>query len=254
MKTTTFTKRVFSVFSIIIMLIFYFAFIPTASAADTSTLALGCDVSDLNGFTEDSFEDFIETKEIKFAFLRYGGRGFTQGGIYTDDFFWQAVKVCKKKGIPFGIYFYSSAITKAEAKEEAKILQEVSYSLEEVKEFSLGVVLDIEQRRGARTEEILGPEMGKLAQYQVKYLIDHIASPVWVYADCDTYMVAHFDKLSGCHFWLAKPIETLDDAFKFGKTPTPKHGKVDSHQIDLGSTYGVDLNVMRTDVLEQFAV
>lgn len=246
-------RSIISVF--ISVLIFMFSCIPAASAMDAamdvSDLVLGCDVSDLNGFNEESFEAFLDEKDIRFCLIRVGGRGFTQGSLYQDDFWKTAAKVCEKKEIPFGVYLYSSAINKEEAKEEATYLKKVAKELKDHTFFNLGIVLDIEQRRGARTEEVLGPQMGKLAQYQVKHL-KKCDVPVWIYADTDTYRVCNFDQIKGCQFWLAKPVQDLEDSFDFGSTPAPEHGHVLIHQIDLGVNCGVDLNVMKEKTLNKF--
>lgn len=52
--------------------------------------------------------------------IRAGYRGYGSGKVVQDAKFVESAQACKEKGIPFGIYFMSQAITVAEAEEEAQ--------------------------------------------------------------------------------------------------------------------------------------
>ena len=52
--------------------------------------------------------------------IRAGYRGYGSGKVVQDAKFVEFAQACKEKGIPFGIYFMSQAITVAEAEEEAQ--------------------------------------------------------------------------------------------------------------------------------------
>ncbi len=56
---------------------------------------------------------------IDFAMIRVGSRGYQSGVITYDDNFAYNLKGCSENGIKAGLYFYSQAITPAEAMEEA---------------------------------------------------------------------------------------------------------------------------------------
>lgn len=56
---------------------------------------------------------------IKFAFLRVGVRTYGDGSIHIDEKFHENVKGATENGIEIGVYFFSQAITKEEAIEEA---------------------------------------------------------------------------------------------------------------------------------------
>jgi len=77
---------------------------------------LGIDVSVWQGSI-----DWTKVKEsgINFVIIRYGYRGSTQGGIYKDTKFDQNIAGAKAAGLKVGIYFFTQAITEAEAVEEA---------------------------------------------------------------------------------------------------------------------------------------
>ncbi len=56
---------------------------------------------------------------IDFAILRVGGRGWTEGQIYDDACFEEYYASANAEGLRLGYYFYSQAVTTAEAVEEA---------------------------------------------------------------------------------------------------------------------------------------
>ena len=81
--------------------------------------ATGVDVSSWQG---DIDWKAVKNAGIQFAFLRVGFRGQTSGGIYLDDRFEANLQGALDAGIPVGVYFYSQAVTKKEAQEEANFV------------------------------------------------------------------------------------------------------------------------------------
>ena len=59
---------------------------------------------------------------ISFAYIRLGYRGSSEGTLHVDDFFTQNLSGAKNAGIDVGVYFFSQAITKDEAREEARFV------------------------------------------------------------------------------------------------------------------------------------
>lgn len=57
---------------------------------------------------------------MKFAFVRLGYRGYTEGGMYTDQYAAANLTGAKDAGLQVGAYFYSQAVTVEEAREEAR--------------------------------------------------------------------------------------------------------------------------------------
>ncbi|MBE6817242.1 MAG: hypothetical protein E7520_06040 [Ruminococcaceae bacterium] len=78
----------------------------------------GIDVSSHNGKVDWS----QAKKEIDFAFIRVGCRGYDTGDIFLDGRARTNMKGAEKADIPFGVYIYSQAVSEAEAIEEAKFL------------------------------------------------------------------------------------------------------------------------------------
>lgn len=80
--------------------------------------ALGVDTSFYNGSI-----DWWQLKKIgiDFAIIRVGGRGWgSSGAMYTDSWFLNAVSGAQEAGLKTGVYFYSMAVSREEAKREAR--------------------------------------------------------------------------------------------------------------------------------------
>ena len=81
------------------------------------TSRLGIDVS-----SHQKDIDWTAVKEsgVDFAFIRCGFRGYGSGEIVPDPEFEKNIQEAQAAGIPVGVYFYSQAVTKEEAIEEAE--------------------------------------------------------------------------------------------------------------------------------------
>lgn len=76
----------------------------------------GIDVSEAQGQID---WRAVRADGIRFAFVRVGYRGSTEGGIYLDDYFVHNLSEAQKAGVECGAYFFSQAVSVEEAKEEA---------------------------------------------------------------------------------------------------------------------------------------
>lgn len=71
------------------------------------------------------FKAFVINNNIKFVYIRAGGRGYGQAGnFYTDPQADNYANACEFLGIPFGYYFLDEAITITEVDEEVKFINE----------------------------------------------------------------------------------------------------------------------------------
>ena len=78
----------------------------------------GIDVSKWNGTID---WKAVAKAGIDFAVIRVGYRGYSAGTLVEDPYFKKNIDGATKAGIKVGIYFYSQAITEAEAVEEASM-------------------------------------------------------------------------------------------------------------------------------------
>ena len=64
----------------------------------------------------------VKAQGIDYAILRVGYRGYGTGLLWEDKRFDQYMKAAKAAGMKLGVYFYSSAMNPAEAREEASFV------------------------------------------------------------------------------------------------------------------------------------
>ena len=90
------------------------------SRFDNSVITNAIDISEHNG--EIDFAKLKKT-DTKITIVRVGCRGYgSKGTLMKDKNFDDNIKKCLEKGFETGVYFYSQALTEAEAKEEANFV------------------------------------------------------------------------------------------------------------------------------------
>jgi len=66
----------------------------------------------------------VAAQGVEFAMIRVGYRGYTDGGIYEDTRWRENIEGAKAAGIKVGVYFFSQALNREEAWEEAYFVLE----------------------------------------------------------------------------------------------------------------------------------
>lgn len=104
---------------------------------DSYTSRYGIDVSFHQGVID---WQKVKASGVEFAIIRVGYRGYESGILNEDTKFRANMEGAAAAGIDLGVYFFSSAITREEAEEEA------AYVLNEIKDYSITcpVVYDME--------------------------------------------------------------------------------------------------------------
>ncbi len=89
----------------------------------------------------------VKADGIDFAFLRIGYRGYGEGTLNTDAQFFRNIEGAQAAGLDVGVYFFSQAVSREEARGEAEFVLDnlAGYALQ------LPVVYDPEQIEGVRT-------------------------------------------------------------------------------------------------------
>ncbi len=86
---------------------------------------------------------------IDFAMIRVGYRGYTEGATSLDEYFYENVAGALANGIEVGVYFFSQALDREEAVEEAELVLRAIEGLD----ISYPIVFDWEEIEGeARTD------------------------------------------------------------------------------------------------------
>ena len=95
----------------------YINFSDVVNEHKTFKTSIGLDVSRWQG--DINFQK-VKDAGVEFVFIRVGSQRGVDGEYYIDPKFERNIKGFKEVGIPVGIYFYSYANSKANAKKEAK--------------------------------------------------------------------------------------------------------------------------------------
>ena len=111
---------------------------------------------DVSSYQGDIDWNAVREAGAEFAVVRVGFRGYGTGAIVEDSRFLQNVQGAKAAGLEVGVYFYSQALTEAEAEEEAL------FTLERVQALGLTgpVAYDLEFYTAdeARTDGLTGQQ------------------------------------------------------------------------------------------------
>lgn len=173
------------------------------------------------------YVDFVKVKKagIDFVMLRAGVRGYGTGQLSLDDYFTENLKRATDAGLDVGVYFFSQAITKEEAIEEANMVIE---NLGEYK-ISYPVAFDMEfiENDTARIDILTRSERTAIA----KAFMDTIAAAGYktlVYGDKE-WLIREIDmsKLTAYDIWLSQGADIPDYPYKFAMWKYTASGKVD---------------------------
>ena len=144
----------------------------------------------------------VKADGIDFAMIRIGGRGWQSGDIYEDSYFEKNYTGAKAAGLKIGVYFFSQAITTAEAEEEARY---VLTQLED-KSIDFPVAYDWEHitYNAARTDEVSPETVTACALSFCKTVADAGYTPLIYFNWTQGYYIYDLPQIVGYDFWLAE--------------------------------------------------
>lgn len=120
----------------------------THSAAFRDHLAVdGIDVSYAQGANIDWKQ--VKRSGVDFVFIRAGYRSVKDGSLHEDDEFSHNLRDAERAGLMTGVYFYSQAVSRREAREEAEYV----LGILDGHALSLPIVMDYEFYPGGRLEQ-----------------------------------------------------------------------------------------------------
>jgi len=162
------------------------------------TVRRGIDVSRFQG---DIDWAAVRADGVEFAILRVGGRYQQSGELYDDARFEEYYRGARAAGLTVGVYFYSQAITAAEAREEA------DYVLEKLagKTVDGPVVFDWETA-GYASARTYGIETGVLCDCAAAFCESVRAAghrPMIYFTKYDGYIKYDLSRLTAYDFWYA---------------------------------------------------
>jgi GH25 family lysozyme M1 (1,4-beta-N-acetylmuramidase) len=204
------------------------------------TSYIGIDIS--------KYQDYIDFNKVKkdgiaFVMIRVGVRGYGDGQITFDDYFFDNIKRATDAGLKVGVYFSSQAITKDEALEEAKLVVD---SLADYKiDYPIAFEMSFKNNDTARVEVLSPAEKTDMAKTFLDYVSSKgytgcvLADKEWLIKEIDLSKITSYD------FWLKQEEDLPDYPYKFSMWQYKTKASVD------GITGFVDLNISFVDYTEK---
>lgn len=168
---------------------------------------------------------------VKFAILRLGHRGYTEGGLFLDQTFQQNLRGALDAGLDVGVYFFSQAITPEEAVEEADYILEVL----DGQPLAFPVAFDWEpiSGEGARTDGLDGETLTRCAAAFCKRIQDGGYRPAVYFNRTQGYLRYDLRELTDYELWLAEYAAVPDFYYHFDLWQYSHTGRVDGIEGDV---------------------
>lgn len=175
---------------------------------------------------------------VEFAFIRVGNRGYGTGAVVLDERFAENITGAVSNGIKAGVYFFSQAITEAEALEEAQfVLTAIApYRVE------CPVIFDVEKVgvSDARMNALSQQERIQIARVFCQTIAQAGYTPM-IYCNMETAaLLLDWASLEDYEKWYAYYGETLYFPYAYSVWQYSDKGKVPGINTD------VDLNISFT--------
>lgn len=146
--------------------------------------------------------DDVKKDGYEYVFIRVGGRFYGSGKIFSDSRYKENLDGATKHGFKIGVYFYTQAITEAEAIEEAE------FTLKLIKGYNIELPVVIDTEINNPKEERLNTITSEKRTLCAIAFMEHVKkagyTPMFY---CGYYYLRDYlnaDKLQNYHFWLAQ--------------------------------------------------
>lgn len=199
---------------------------------DLGNATLGIDVSRYNGTI-----NWTKVKEsgVDFVIIRCGYRGSTQGAMVEDLNFKTNIKGATEAGLKVGVYFFSQAITEAEAVEEASMV------LSLVKNYKLAYPIFIDtEPSGGRGDKMDATQRTKVCKAFCQTVVNS-GYKAGIYASKYYYNNnLKASELAAFKIWVAQYSTTCTYAGKYDMWQYSSTGNISgiSGNVDLNYSYG----------------
>ena len=198
------------------------------------TARMGIDVSEFQGEEIDWKQ--VKKSGVEFAIIRLGYRAYGESGdLVLDAMYEQNIREASKAGIDVGVYFFSQAISAAEAVEEAEFV------LDHVKKYDITgpVVYDTEEIKwdAARTDENTKQEFTNYCKVFCD-TVSHAGYDPMIYSNMEWMaFTLDMEELSEYEFWYADYCEIPQCPYDYKIWQYSESGAVP------GISANVDLNL-----------
>ncbi|MBR5579359.1 MAG: glycoside hydrolase family 25 protein [Lachnospiraceae bacterium] len=181
----------------------------------------------------------IQAEGVDFCMLRVGSRGYSTGTIQQDEMFEAHLAGANAVGMPVGLYFYSQAITEAEAIEEANyVISKIGTN-----KITYPIAFDMEfvENDTARIETLTREEKTNIALAFLKR-IEEAGYTGMLYGNKE-WLLKRIDiaKLEQYDIWLGQEDDIPDYPYLFSMWQYTRQGEI------FGIDGYVDLNISFID-------
>lgn len=196
-----------------------------------SSIMHGVDVSRYQG---DIDWQKVARSGVDFAIIRLGYRGYTTGSVNLDANYRKNIEGAVSAGLKVGVYFFSQAVSEAEAEEEARFV--LSNLGDYTPEW---VVFDWETigTEPARTDNVNVRTLCESAVTFCETVKDAGFSPMVYFNKYDGYIKYDLSRLAEYDFWYAEYSSAPNFLYDFRIWQYTSSGKVD------GIDGKVDMNI-----------
>lgn len=191
---------------------------------------------DISKYQEDVDWEKVAASGVEFAMIRTGIRGYGTGEIVLDGTFNENMESATDAGIDVGVYFFSQAVTKEEAIEEA------NFVLEQIAPYDVTypIVLDIEEitDSSARTAHLTAAERTDFAIAFLETIRNAGYTPM-IYGNLKSFFhMLEFERIQQYERWFAFYDTTIYFPYEVSIWQYTDKGRIDGIKGD------VDLNIM----------
>lgn len=203
-------------------------------------LSYGIDVSSHNGKID---WKKVAGAGVEFVMIRMGYRGYVTGKIVQDAYFEQNIRGAAENGIEIGAYFYSTAITEAEALQEAAwVCQTLDEMAEEGIKILYPVAYDFEEffnKQKSRADNLSRQQLTKNTIAFLNYVSSSGYTPMLYASKSSITDYWDFNAIKDYDFWLAHYIKSTTYKGEYAMWQYTCRGKVDGIRgyTDLNASY-----------------
>ena len=190
---------------------------------------------DVSAWQEDIDWELVAQQDIDYVMLRVGYRGYTEGNIMLDPYFYQNVEGALAAGLDVGVYFFSQAVTVEEALAEAEFVLDAIAGFD----ISFPVVFDWEPVSSdyARTNGLSTQVLCDSANAFCAEIANAGYTPMIYFNLFAGYIKYDLSQVMQYDFWLAQYSDTPSFYYDFEMWQYTSDGVVP------GIEGGVDMNI-----------
>ena len=198
---------------------------------------------DISSFSGDI--DWARVKEsgIDFVMVRVGGRGYgEEGGLYADERALEYIEGAHNVGLKVGAYFFSQAISTAEAIEEADYVKEILGDI--TLEYPVAFDWEIIKNDNARTDTVSSTQATECARAFCERITEHGFRPMIYSPSRELYFKYDLTRLANYDIWYCEYANVPEFYYQFTMWQYSETGYVD------GIDGAVDLNICFTNIAD----